>query len=506
MPDAVSRRGFLKGALGVGVGAAALTAARSIGAAGEASAAPVPGGLSRAPGVPVAYQRFVTRPDLRPPGVWIDKTAAAVVPGQPAYIFATVNADLGPYPAGAQTGLMIFDRDGFLVFFRPLSGANTAFNFRVQPHPYQGRPVLGWFQGTLGAGYSTAGSYQLADASYTTIATVGEGNTGVPCDLHEFLLTDRGTALRTGYQRSGNLLAGHAFDVDIPTGEPVFHWWSTMPRYGVSPADSYVPGADYFHINSIDLWPGPARDLLVSARNTSCVYLIERATGRIAWRAGGKASWAVMGAGCRYEYQHDARALPDGSGFSVFDDASQPGPEKQAWAKTIHLDQAAHPRPVAILAQQLNHYTDPVDVPFTGNNQLLGSGDRFVGWGAQPFFSQYTAGGEMILDGRFPGGVGSYRTFTADWTARPRQDELAFVVRRDSRPGTFTGYASWNGATDAAYWRVWGGPSWQYRAQVPRHGFETAIPFTASGASNFRAYAHDVHGNLLGTSRDVPAT
>ena len=89
----------------------------------------------------------------------------------------------------------------------------------------------------------------------------------------------------------------------------------------------------------------------------------------------------------------------------------------------------------------------------------------------------------------------------------PGQPAYIFAtVNAGSRAGTFTGYASWNGATDVAYWRVWGGPTWQYRAQVPRHGFETAIPFTASGATNFRAYAHDVHGNLLGTSRDVPAT
>ena len=37
-------------------------------------------------------------------------------------------------------------------------------------------------------------------------------------------------------------------------------------------------------------------------------------------------------------YQHDARALADGSGLSLFDDASPPCPESFASGKVLDLD------------------------------------------------------------------------------------------------------------------------------------------------------------------------
>ena len=52
---------------------------------------------------------------------------------------------------------------------------------------------------------------------------------------------------------------------------------------------------DYFHVNSVDL----DRDgnVLISARNTSGVYKLSRATGAILWRLGGKRSDFDMGPG-----------------------------------------------------------------------------------------------------------------------------------------------------------------------------------------------------------------
>lgn len=505
MSHRLSRRHFLTGALQAGAGAAVLSVAGGLAGTAEALAA-APGAVTHIPGEPPTYQRYVSRPDLRPPGVWITKTAAAVGAGSPPYIFATPSAAPGAtYPVGTQPGLMIFDRNGWLVFFRPQTPKDAQpFNFQVQT--YNGQPVLTWFQGTLGPGFGTAGQYFLADAAYRTIRTV-QGSDGIPPDLHEFLLTPEGTALHTAYEYlpDQKLYNGHAMEVDVATGELVFDW-SCYPAVPV--AKTFLPGnADYFHINSIDLWPGSARNLLVSSRNTSAVYLIERATGQILWQAGGKgSSFTMEGPGTRYEYQHDARALPDGSGFSIFDDASPPSPERQAWAKALQVDTTAGQ---VRLAQQMPHTTLPLVVDSQGNNQLLADGSRFVGWGADPYFSQYDPTGTMVLDGRFPNGVESYRTFTGSWTGSPVLRELAFVVRRGATPGSFTAYASWNGATEVAQWRVTAGTSGSTLAErvtAARHGFETAMPFTASGATEFQVTALAAGGGVLGTSGVVQAS
>ena len=74
---------------------------------------------------------------------------------------------------------------------------------------------------------------------------------------------------------------------------------------------------DYFHINSID--EDHDGNLLVSARNTWAVYKIDRHTGNVMWRLGGKKSDFAMGKGTTFAWQHDARHH-GASSISLFDD------------------------------------------------------------------------------------------------------------------------------------------------------------------------------------------
>ena len=89
----------------------------------------------------------------------------------------------------------------------------------------------------------------------------------------------------------GRLVTGFVQEVDVATGEVVFEWRS---REHVPLSESTVTNltaagnVDYFHLNSIAV----DRDghLLLSARHTSCVYKINRRTGKVIWRLGGKDS------------------------------------------------------------------------------------------------------------------------------------------------------------------------------------------------------------------------
>jgi hypothetical protein len=65
-------------------------------------------------------------------------------------------------------------------------------------------------------------------------------------------------------------------------------------------------------------------------------------------------------------------------------------------------------------------------------------------------------------------------------------------------------YASWNGATEIASWRVLAGASASALAPMAttaKSGFETTIE--ASGGPYFAAQALDASGNVLGTSATV---
>jgi hypothetical protein len=484
-------------------------------------AGPTHGVVRIEPSPPVDHVSYVSRPDLTPPGVTIRTAAAFPASGlQSGYIFCAPKSPLAAnpgaqpsghdrFPAGATPGLMILDTAGELVWFKPLpSRHRIPFNFRVQT--YKGRPTLTWFEGTIHGGHAI-GRYILADDTYSQIAEVA--TTDYPADLHEFILTPEGTALHTAYETGAAsdqgvpLVIGHAQEVDVATNELLFDW----PCYpAVSPELSYShPYGDYFHINSIGLWPGSARNLLISSRDTCAIYLIDRQTKRILWRLGGKKSDFAMGPGTRFYFQHDARALADGSGLSLFDDASQPSPEKVGSGKVLTLDSQTGQ---VTLKHRYFHADHELDTPSQGNCQVLPNDGHLVGWGFLPFFSVYgpsqTVEAPLILDGRLAKGADSYRTFLFDWTGHPARDELRVVVRGGGPAGSFTAWVSWNGATEVASWRMRAGPSTsalEAVKTVEKTSFETMIEFTRDRASVFEVAALDSSGRIIGTSYPVSA-
>jgi hypothetical protein len=504
-PSRMSRRQFLATSVGAGVGVVGLGALAN---APGAAAAPVEP-LVIAPRAPArTIRRYISRPDLHTPGVTIVTADGYPYSStQPGYIFTAPRVSPGEtYPAGLQPGLMILDLAGDLVWFQPMTAAGKdPFNFRVQT--YKNQPTLTWFQGTVGAGYALSGEYVLANNKYSPIATVTAS--GSPSDLHEFILTPEGTGLLPSYVTSGDLIVSHAQEIDVATNDLVLDW-SCYPA--VSPSESFVSTTgDYFHINSIDLWPGSARNLLISGRNTCAVYLVDRETKKVIWRLNGKKSDFKLGKGAEFSYQHDARALTDGSGVSLFDDASTPSSEKWASGKVLTLDQKGKR---ASLRHQYLHADLPLNVPSQGNCQLLPNGGHMVGWGALPYFSEYRASGgavtaELVLDGRFPAGVESYRSFMFDWVGDPPQSELRLVVQASGGSGHFTAWVSWNGATEVAAWRLEAGPSahsMDVLKTVKKRWFETPIEFTRTGAKAFRCAALDSKGAVISRTSVVGAS
>jgi hypothetical protein len=534
-PSGLSRRHFLAGGIRAGAGVAAL--GLGLGACGSGhDSSPLPAGrrhpatlaggahpdiVTEPPLQPVDHVDFVTRPDFHPVGVTVRSSAALATSGlQSQYIFCAPKTPLAanpgplpprahPFPAGAQAGLMILDTNGELVWFRPLPGGHEIpFNFRVQT--YKGKPTLTWFKGTVHGGHATGGTYVLADDSYREIAEVHA--TRYPSDLHEFILTPEGTALHTAYEdgvispRGVSLVVGHALEVDVATNDLLFDWPS-FPH--VAPELSYTRRyGDYFHINSIALWPGPERNLLISSRNTCAVYLIERRTKRVIWRLGGKRSDFEMGPDTRFYFQHDARPLADGSGLSLFDDASQPCPEPYGSGKVLAMDGGK-----VTLAHRFLHTDHELNSSSQGNCQLLDNGGHVVGWGFVPLFSVYGPSGDtveapLILDGRFPLGSASYRSFLFDWVGHPHRRELRLVVRPTGGTGHFTAWVSWNGATQVTTWELRARTSTgalETLSRAPKRGFETAVSFARDGVREFEVAGLDASGRVLGVSDTVTA-
>ena len=418
---------------------------------------------------------FTSRPDLNPPLVEVTTSLPSAAPG---YIF------LAPTSGPSQLGPLIIDETGEPVWFHPLPADSTkaVHNFRVQT--FRGHQVLTWWEGQYANGFGQ-GEYVIFDSSYREIARFGAAN-GYSGDLHEFTITPHDTALISAYNSltadlspyggpsEGSLLEGVVQEIDIKSGELLFEWHSADH---VSVDESYVPVTaglwDYFHLNSVDLLDDG--NFLISARHPCAIYKLDRDSGEIIWRLGGKQSDFTMKPGTQFAYQHDAHGIPGGF-ISLFDDAAftpASAVEPVSRAIILQLDSQAM---TAELAREEANPQGALSFAM-GNTQLLADGGMFVGWGTTPEISEFDADGTLRFDATLPGGGISYRAFRSPWNGTQTAAPPALVAKPNN-DGSLQLFMSWNGATAISHWQILGGPSksaLRKLGTVPHAGFETTV-------------------------------
>ncbi|MEV4420581.1 arylsulfotransferase family protein [Patulibacter sp. NPDC049589] len=455
-----------------------------------------------APAAATASQSFPSRPDLTPPSVRVTTKPSAVAPGS---LF------VAPKGGDEQRGPMIYDDTGQLVYFQPVKTGQTVLDFRAQT--YRGEPVLTWWQGVAKRGYGE-GHGVVYDARYHPIATV-EAAGGRKMDFHEFTITPQNTALIDTYRivrqdlrsvkggkKNDLAMENTVQEVDIATGELLWEW---VANDDIAPTESYdvVPRRaafpyDYLHLNSVNL--DTDGNVVVSSRAAHALYKLERGTGRLLWRLGGKKSDFAMGPGTRTAWQHDAEPQGDGT-FTVFDNnADEPAPGKETRGVQLKVDESA--RTVSLLRQ----WTNPKSQlsPSQGNLQALPGGDVLMGWGGTATnLTEFSATGAVQFEASFTNrNVETYRAYRLPWTAQPTSPPKA-AARRSGRSTAVR--VSWNGATTVASWRVLGGSTASRltpRRTVARNGFETLLRYPGND-SIVAVQALDGNGAVLSTSRSA---
>jgi Arylsulfotransferase (ASST) len=418
-------------------------------------------GSSAASAGPYApYRHFVSRPDLKPPRV---KLLVRTRYASPGYIF------IAPKKEAEQGGPLILDNRGRVIWFLPVDRRGVT-DFRVQH--YRGKPVLTWWRGKS-AGNKRLGRYSIYDDHYRLIKYVRPGD-GLSGDMHEFKITPDNTALMTLSHRvrvkTRNVLEGAFQEVDIRTGRVLFTWHS-VGHVQLTESYYHLPRNsdktyDYFHINTVEV--DDDGNFLVSARNTHTIYKINRRTGAVMWRLGGKRSDFELGKGVAFAWQHDFRRQSDGT-YTMFDNEAAPKMRKQSRGLVLRVDER---HKTAAVVHSFVH-TPPLVAVDQGNMQKLPNGHYLVGWGHQPYVTEFGRHGKPLLDLRFARpGVDSYRAYRFGWIGRPHS-KPAIAVKGN------TLYASWNGATEVRSWQLLGGTDKKKLRPllaVPKTGFEAAIP------------------------------
>lgn len=457
-------------------------------------------GTLKLPDIPPGTADEFRSSDLKAPKVRVTQPPAEGTTRGEIFL-SPVSLKDNPNPDGP----MIVDEQGRIVWFQQSEGA-TVFDFK--PQEYKDEPVLTWWEGrfALGWGY---GEYIVLDQSYRELMRISAGN-GYRGDFHDMILTPRDTALvmiydrvrqdlrSVGGPRDGVLINNVIQEIEPETGRVLFEWHS----FGNVPLKDSRIGTngnrthDYFHSNSIEV--DDDGDLLVSARNTCAVYKLSRETGEIVWTLGGEGSDFEMGPGTRFCLQHDARRVSDGV-ISLFDNSAGP-PElrKESRAIVMEVDEEAK------TAKLLRAYEHPGKIlaKSQGSARVQPNGNMFVGWGAAPVFSEFSADGKLLFNGMIASGKGSYRAIRSDWNGRPSSKPSAAVQERGDRLAV---WGSWNGAIEVARWEVLTGASPDALSgarTVDAAGFETVISVPA-GPAFVGLRALDSSGTELGRSETL---
>ncbi len=474
---------------------------------------------------------FISESNLHPMKVSVDVKNSGLADG---LIF------VAPYTTSSfhlygQSGSLILDNDGVPIWFRPLNSPNLMnLDFKVQ-HLYD-QPVLTFWQGTEVSapaytdgptGSSEPGScYYILNNHYQVIKTVEAQNGFIP-DVHEFLITPTNSALFLatknvtmdltpyGGPQNGTIADFSIQEVDLATNKLVF-FWDALDHIPI--ADTYESVGsisssggvwDVYHLNSIGL-TDDVNDILVSARDTSAIYRINKPTGNIIWTLGGKQSDFTFESGAQFSWQHDARFISKNI-ISLFDDAccSDPSsiPPGTPYSRGLYLNLDFIKMRAAI---ESTYYHDPnLNVPSQGNVQALDNGNKFIGWGSTAYYSEFAMGGNtvtdtslnLLYDAIMPGNNVSYRTFRNSWAATPYYPPSAV--------GKFVNnqviiYASWNGSTETRFWQVYAGVSaanLEAISSVAKTGFETEIPLNNVDKNQyFQVKALDKNGGVIGMS------
>ncbi|MEZ4732722.1 MAG: aryl-sulfate sulfotransferase [Caldilineaceae bacterium] len=436
---------------------------------------------------PGAAPRYYTHPEFT--AIMTTTVITAAQNTAEGYLFV---ATMGLFFDG-QRALLMLDNRGEPIYIQPMPDDQLPTDFKRQT--VKGKAYLTYH---LGAPVSvwTNGSAYVLDESYTLVDQWTIGN-GYGADEHEFLLLDNGHALLLGYvpvpynlEPYGGPADATLVDIVIQEQDTakhiVFEWHGSHHIPLTDTYESFADGVvDYLHTNAIAV--DTDGHILISSRNTSEITKINRETGAVIWRLGGKGNQFAFLNDSGFWRQHDVRRLANGH-LTLFDNGNHHTPPHSR-AVEYAIDETAK-----TVTRVWQYPEDTSEYSFIMSNaQRLPNGNTLIGWGDQPKVTEVQPDGTVALEMQL--GAPSYRAFRFPWQGLPTAAPRAFLLH-SSEPTTATLYASWNGATEITGYEVYVGANGESMTQVTtaaRTGFETAIPLTGLAADSCFFQVRPVH-------------
>ncbi len=355
--------------------------------------------------------------------------------------FALTSSSVGRY-------LLIADNSGELVYYQKLPG--TGLDFKKQPN------------GLLTYYDSTISSFNALDNAYNVVDNYAAGD-GYMIDPHDLqILPENGHVLLlcsdpepvdmsqivTGGVPTATVTGLIVQELD--TAKNVVFQWRSWDHFNIT--DTRVSlttqNVDYVHGNAVE--PDLDGNLLISSRHLDEVTKIDRKTGDIIWRLGGKNNQFTLTNNDPFFHQHDIRRLPSGN-ITLFDNGNGRTPVEYSRAVEFQLDEV---NKVATSVWEFRNTPDTF-AGAMGDAQRLPNANTIIGWGISfPTITEARPDGAKAFELTFADSQMSYRAFRFPWEGFPSSPPTA--VSATESPTT-TLYCSWNGATNIAYYRIYGG-------------------------------------------------
>ncbi|MFZ4620337.1 MAG: aryl-sulfate sulfotransferase [Bacteroidota bacterium] len=369
------------------------------------------------------------------------------------YLYMTNMWNGSPY-------LLLFDNAGLPVFYRKVAG--NAYDFKVQP--------TGRFSYYL---QSDINRFYIMDSTYTVIDSIVSVHGYTPNE-HELRILPNGHMLLIGSEvqsidmskivAGGNphamVLGNHILELDAAKNV-VFEWrcWDHFKITDCIDADLTSASFDYVHMNAIDI--DADGNLLISNRNMSEVTKINRKTGGIMWRLGGKNNqftftkdpntFSYLNKTLAFSYQHDIRLTPDGT-YTLYDNGDL-RTNKFTRAVEYKIDT------LTMTAEMVWQYRNVPDFysGWMGSVQRLPSGKTLIGWAdaSAPKATEVDKNGTKTFEMDFVSPSVSYRTNRSVWKGKANAPYLIVEPHHEKVTLLFNTF----GDSDVVQYNIYGGLS-----------------------------------------------
>ncbi|GGC57172.1 hypothetical protein GCM10011410_07170 [Hoyosella rhizosphaerae] len=403
--------------------------------------------------------------------------------------------DAEPLAARPDAGILMVTNGGETSWFLPAWDDIELRNVAVQNLGDQ--QVITYWRGSVVDEQTGEGEFVIVGSDMGELRTVNAAN-DLRASFQDLVLTARNSALLIAHPvvrlDEGDIRTTIVQEVALDTGEVLFEWnaldhvdpsESTVEK----PQDDEVPW-DYFHGTSVS--EGTDGSVLISARNTSTVYKVDRETGTIVWRLGGKLSDFTGDDDARFSYQNDVRWRNEGR-ISLLDSGIPPVDRRDSDRDSdtdtdtdTESDDEDVPLPPSrglILGIDEVERAVTVEAEFphplgfsgstAGSHQVLENGNSVVAWGSHASITEFTRDGGIVRHAVFPASMATDRAILAQWAGTPFARP---ALNARSNTTTTRLNMSWNGSTGVTRWRILAGDDrddLEVIETVPRTGFET---------------------------------